>query len=65
MQLSQKDLDRLQWIFVDYVESCDKSQGKFLDRILIEIESDCMKYGFKDRTKNLYCDVSDRFINQL
>jgi len=65
MQLSQKDLDRLQWIFVDYVESCDKSQGKFLDRILIEIESDCMKYGFKDRTKNLYCDVSDRFINQI
>jgi hypothetical protein len=65
MQLSQKDLDRLQWIFVDYVESCDKSQGKFLDRILIEIESDCMKYGFKDKTKNLYCDVSDRFINQI
>ena len=65
MTLTQKDLERLHWIFVDYVESCDKSQGKFLDRIFIEIESDCMKYGYKDKTKNLYCDVSDRFINQL
>jgi hypothetical protein len=64
MKLSQKDLERLHWIFVDYVESCDKSQGKFLDRILIELESECMKHGFKDSNNTLYCDVSDRFINQ-
>jgi len=64
MKLSQKDLERLHWIFVDYVESCDKSQSKFLDRIMIEIESQCMKYGFKDLNSTLYCDVSDRFINQ-
>lgn len=64
MKLSQKDLERLHWIFVDYVESCDKSQSKFLDRIMIEIESQCMKYGFKDSNSTLYCDVSDRFINQ-
>ena len=58
MKLSVKDVERLHWIFVDYVENCDKSQGKFLDRILTSIEADCMKYGFNEP---LYCDVSDRF----
>ena len=61
MQLSKKDMERLFWIFTDYVESCDKSAGKFLDRIYSEIDEDCMRYGYKDTKKNLYCDVSDRF----
>jgi hypothetical protein len=65
MKLSQKDLERLHWIFVDYVENCDKSQGKFLDRVLIELESECMKHGFKNSNSLLYCDVSDRFTAQL
>jgi hypothetical protein len=38
-----------------------KSAGKFLDRIYSEIDEDCMRYGYKDTKKNLYCDVSDRF----
>ena len=61
MQLSKKDMERLFWIFTDYVESCDKSAGKFLNSIYNEIDEDCMKYGYKNKRNDNYCDVSDRF----
>ena len=61
MQLTKKDMERLFWIFTDYVESCDKSAGKFLNRIYNEIDEDCMKYGYKNERNDNYCDVSDRF----